>query len=47
MGTIILSNFINDKFVDRIYQNFNKSYYLVLKDGSLYSGKIKQIKKIY
>jgi len=45
MATIVLSNFINDKFVDRIYQNFNKSYYLVLKNGSLYSGKIKQIKK--
>ena len=24
MATVVLSNFINDKFIDRIYQNFNK-----------------------
>ena len=45
MKEIIISNIINDVFIDRIYQNFNKSLILINKDGSEYLGKIKTFKK--
>lgn len=45
MKEIIISNIIDDVFIDRIYQNFNKSLILINKDGSEYLGKIKTLKK--
>ena len=29
MATIVLSNFINDKFIDRVYQNLHGKIYLI------------------
>ena len=45
MNNIIISNFINERFIDRIYMNFNKTLKLINKDGSTYTGQIKTIKK--
>ncbi len=43
MTTEVLSNFINDKWIDRLYCNFNGRVYLIQADGSEYDGAIKQI----
>ena len=45
MNNIIISNFINERFIDRIYMNFNKTLKLINKNGSTYTGQIKTIKK--
>tara|TARA_R100001509_G_C4705081_1_gene161379 strand:+ start:236 stop:541 length:306 start_codon:yes stop_codon:yes gene_type:complete len=41
MATIVLSNFINDEFIDRVYQNLHGKIYLIQKDGTIYKGKLK------
>tara|TARA_A100001201_G_scaffold47509_2_gene47724 strand:- start:313 stop:624 length:312 start_codon:yes stop_codon:yes gene_type:complete len=44
MENMIVSNFINDQYIDRIYISFNKQPYLVLKNGKQFEGKIKELK---
>jgi len=41
MTNIHLANYIKDKWIDRLYQRFNKSIYLIQKDGTEYKGAIK------
>lgn len=41
MTNVHLANFINDQWIDRLYQRFNKSIYLIQKDGTEYKGAIK------
>ena len=41
MDNQVVSNFVNDKWIDRLYQRFNKSIYLIQKDGTEYKGAIK------
>ena len=41
MDNQVVSNFVNDKWIDRLYQRFNKSIYLIQKDGTGYKGAIK------
>ena len=43
MTTEVLSNFINDKWIDRLYCNFNGRVYLIQADGSEYDGAIGEI----
>lgn len=40
----IVSNFMNDQFINRVYIGFNKKPYLILKNGLEFEGKIKTIK---
>jgi len=47
MANIIVSNFINDKWVDRIYVAFNKTPYLLKPDGTIENCKIKKVKSKY
>ena len=41
MDNQVVYNFVNDKCIDRLYQRFNKSIYLIQKDGTEYKGAIK------
>jgi len=43
----VASNFINDKWIERLYMNVNKSVYLVRPDGEIDSCKIKKVKSKY
>lgn len=47
MANVIVSNFINDKWVDRLYQNFDKSVYLLKPNGTVDPCKIKKVKSKY
>lgn len=40
---IVISNWDGEKFIDRLYQSFDKSLYMIQTDGSRYSGAIKTI----
>ena len=44
MPNVVISNFINDKWVDRIYMAFNKTPYLLKPDGTIENCKIKKVK---
>jgi hypothetical protein len=44
---MIVSNFINDKWIERLYMNVNKFIYLVKPDGVVEDCKIKKIKSKY
>ena len=39
----VLSNFINDKLIDRLYCTFSGRVYLIQADGSEYDGAIGEI----
>lgn len=39
----IVSNFVNDKWIERLYMNVNKSVYLVRPDGEVDSCKVKKL----
>lgn len=43
----IVSNFVNDKWIERLYMNVNKSVYLVRPDGEVDSCKVKKVKSKY
>jgi len=47
MPNVVISNFINDKWVDRIYMAFNKTPYLLKPDGTIENCKIKKVKSKY
>jgi hypothetical protein len=47
MPNIVVSNFINERWVDRLYQNFNKSVYLLKPDGKVDLCKVKKVKSKY
>jgi len=47
MPNIVVSNFINERWVDRLYQNFNKSVYLLKPDGKVDPCKVKKVKSKY
>ena len=47
MANIVVSNFINERWVDRLYQNFNKSVYLLKPDGTVDPCKVKKVKSKY
>lgn len=40
---IYLANWDGEKFIDRLYQSFDKSIYMIQADGSTYYGAIKTI----
>ena len=44
MDNQVISNFMNDKWIDRLYQKLNGKVYLIQKDGTEYKGAI-QTKK--
>ena len=44
MDNQVISNFMNDKWIDRLYQRLNGKVYLIQKDGKEYKGAI-QTKK--
>ena len=44
MPNVVISNFINDKWVDRIYMAFNETPYLLKPDGTIENCKIKKVK---
>ena len=41
MDNQVVSNFINDKWIDRLYQTLQGKVYLIQKDGTEYKGAIK------
>ncbi len=41
MDNQVVSNFINDKWIDRLYQKLNGKVYLIQNDGTEYKGAIK------
>lgn len=47
MANVVISNFINERWVDRLYQNFDKSIYLLKPDGTIDPCKIKKVKSKY
>ena len=44
---MIVSNFINDKWIERLYMKIDKSVYLVKPDGGVDDCKVKKIKSKY
>jgi len=44
MANVVISNFINERWVDRIYQTFNKTPYVLKPDGTIENCKIKKVK---
>jgi len=43
MKEVVLSNFIQDKWIDRLYCTLHGKVYLIQKDGSEYDGAIGEI----
>ena len=44
MANVVISNFINERWVDRIYQTFSKTPYVLKPDGTIENCKIKKVK---
>jgi hypothetical protein len=47
MANVVISNFINERWVDRIYQTFSKTPYVLKPDGTIENCKIKKVKSKY
>ncbi len=41
MDNQVVSNFVNDKWIDRLYQTLQGKVYLIQKDSTKYKGAIK------
>ena len=41
MDNQVVSNFVNDKWIDRLYQTLQGKVYLIQKDSTEYKGAIK------
>mgnify|MGYP001174601554 CR=1 FL=1 len=44
MDNQVVSNFVNDKWIDRLYQTLHGKVYLIQKDSTEYKGAIKTTK---